>query len=313
MAVENLVALLVPFMERYLRRVRKLVLDAHARDLGRDTLGSVEGREESEDVYLGIDEESELEFTRECAELHQEHGLKIWIRSEHHQKGYGVGCNQKRHADVECDLDPFDGTAQYALRLQESWWSVGSFSRKGVPIVGGAVDILAGTIYLAHDDRVEEISIRSNRHRRVFPRDEISLSGASVVASYKGRWKYLFPWVELMEGVFSQESLKGINHNGNGGTPAYPWLAAAVTSAYVMPEGEPISEISPGAAFVRSAGLYLGVLRGNELEPFNPVAGMKGRVDGVFIAACTEELAHDIADRIRKFGNRCSRKLSSAA
>jgi len=296
-----LTSLLVPLLTDYLRAVRKLVLDTAAQGRGREILGDVPGREADEDVHVKVDWICEELLSVLCLDAHQRYGLKFWIRSEHAPQGYGVGCELKEDADVECDVDPFDGTDQFLKGIQEAWWSVLTFSHNGVPLVGGAVDILGGVIYRSFNGRVERISTRSNRRELVVPRDETSLSGDSVVASYKGKGKYFFPWVKLVQNLFAQEHLAGVTHYGNGGSFVYALLAAGVLSAYIMDAdpGEPISEISPGAGFVEAAGLCLLVVKGGSVRRLSALSGMEGRVKGIFIAACTEELARAIAEGLQ--------------
>ena len=298
LATEWLVSVLVVLTTDFLRSVRKLVLDLDRQDLGREILGEVAGRNPNDDKHGGVDKKSEELFAVFCTGAWVEHGIKFWIRSEHNQQGYGIGCDSREEADVECDIDPFDGTDQYVKRFREAWWSALTFSRGGVPLVGGTVDILVGILYLAYGGRVEEVSIRTGRRKRVLPRQEWQLNAESVVTAYKGRWKFISPWVERVEQLFSREDLEGTTHTGNGGSFVYSLLAAGVLSAYIMEE-EPVSEISPGAAFVQTTDLCLLLVKGGNITKLNPLLGMEGHVEGVLVAACTEELAWDIAEQLQ--------------
>lgn len=301
LATEQRLVVLVALVTDFLRAARKAVLDADAHDLWRGTIGSVPGRELSEDEYVEVDKSCEDLLVLFVREVYQEHGISFWIRSEHHPVGYGIGCERQEEASVECDIDPFDGTDQYRKRLRSAWWSVLTFSQGGKPLVGGAVDMLGGAIYRGYSGKIEEIITRTNHRAEKLPRTETYLSDESVVTSYKGKWRYFFPWVRRVTRLFSRKSLAGITHYGDGGSFVYALLAAGVLTAYIMDRvpGEPISEISPGAGFVESAGLCLLVVKGRNIKRFNPLSGMEGRVDGIFIAACNEELAWSIAKQLQ--------------
>jgi fructose-1,6-bisphosphatase/inositol monophosphatase family enzyme len=302
LATEQLLVALSALVIDYLRAVRRLVWDAHEKNLGRTILGSVVDREESEDVHAGIDKMCEDLLVEYCSALSHERGVRFWIRSEHTPQGYGIGCDTKEDAHVECDVDPFDGTDQYLKGIREAWWSVLSFSHNGVSVLGGAVDILGGVVYLSSEEGVVKISTRTNRRENMFPLQERKLTGESVVASYKGKWRYFCPWVGRVHKLFEKKELAGVTHYGNGGSFVYALLATGILWAYIMDgqPGEPISEISPGAAFVQSAKLCLLVVKGSNIRRFNPLSGMEGRVDGIFIAACNEELAWSIAKQLQQ-------------
>lgn len=298
---EQLVIVLVALVTDFLRSVRRTVLDADTQNIGRVALGAVPGREASEDEYLEVDKISEDSLGFFCSEVYREHGISFWVRSEHFPEGYGIGCERQEDAEVECDIDPFDGTDQYRKRLRSAWWSVLTFSQAGVPLLGGAVDILGGAIYRGYDGKAEEILIRTNQRTTRTPKTETRLNAESVVASYKGKWSYFFPWVGRVTRMFSRKELAAVTHYGDAGSMIYPLIATGVVSAYIMDvvPGEPKSEISPGAGFVQAGNLCALVVKGRNIRKFDPLCGMTGRVDGILIVACTEELAMSIARKLR--------------
>lgn len=285
---------LLELAEGFCREVIDLVLDSADEGQGRQTTGDVPGRESSEDVEVGIDGLCEALF-QSWVERYPE--LNIRIISEHRPDGYG-----SEDPDILCYLDPFDGSDQYRKGIREAWFSVFSFVKPdGTSLAGACVDILAGQLYLTDGKReITRVSLRSEQRVNVSPRKEVTLSSESVVAAYKGKWRYFDPWVLNLNRLFSQEELAGVTHTGNGGAYVYAFLAAGVFSAYIM-FGEPTDEITPGAAFVQAAGLQLFAVVDGELKSFHPILGPQdaelldegGRVE-FFIAVPTKGLAEHI-------------------
>ena len=286
--------LLLELAEQFGREICGRVLEFARERGGREVLGTVAGREITEDVYRGIDRECQEIFWQTCQEF-VSRGLRIRIISEHALEEHQ---HQPENPNVICYLDPFDGTDQFAKGIWEAWYSVFSFTTMdNQPLAGGCIDLIAGILYIADAGNkvVKRTYLETGETSIVSPSSATELSGESVVASYKGKWRYLMPWILMVSGHFAQERFRGITHYSWGGSFVYALLAAGVIEVYIMP-GEPTDEIRPGRAFADAANLYLcSVTQGGVLRLFT--WSQKRRVT-FFVAAANEQLARSVVGGI---------------
>lgn len=270
-------------------RARGLVLRLAEQGGGREVLGGVSGRPEEEDVYMGIDEQCQKLFV----EVVQARGLSMEVVSEHGIFTIGEGVPH-----VRCLLDPFDGTDQFRRGIRESWYSVFSIVDRATlrPLFGATLDILGGRLYLASSDGVKVVSLQTGVEISCSSRASVRLRDG-VLASYKGRAKYLLPWVRRMRRVIERPENAGVTHVGFGGSFIYALMAAGVVDAYVM-RREPTDEILPGIAFVEFADPPLrlfevsrGALKGLEARRLT-----RAKRIPMFIAAGSDALAAELAN-----------------
>lgn len=290
----TLVPLLLELTEQFCREICVYVRDLAEQRQAREILGVVEGREVTEDVYVGIDKQCQNMFWEKCQEF-AARGLRVQIVSEHPLE---VDQHQPEDPNVICYIDPFDGTDQFLKGIWEAWYSVFSFATpEGQDLVGGCVDIIAGIMYTANvlepepEQRIKRVFLNSGRLEFVTPSRVAELPADGVVASYKGKWRYLDPWMMMVASWFGQERFRGVTHYSWGGSFVYALLAAGVFLAYIMVR-EPTDEIRPGRAFVAAAGLFLAsVTETGVLRRFRWAQRRRVRF---FIAAANENLARSV-------------------
>lgn len=292
----ELVPLLRELVEQFTAEIRPIVLELAKYRGGREILGAVKDRPATEDVHVEIDRVCEAKFWEKCQEF-EARGVRVRIVSEHNPQGYGV-----EDPNVACDLDPFDGTDQFLKGIWEAWYSVFSFTTPGGrALFGGCLDFIAGILYTADalQKKVTQQFLDDGVTFEVSPSKETELSGNSVVASYKGKWRYLEPWVMMVQDYLSQEQFAGITHYSWGGSFIYALIAAGVVSVYLMPR-EPTDEIRPARALVGAADLCVySVTQGGILRLFR--WSQKRRVT-FFIAAPNRKLAESVVNGIWKGG-----------
>jgi fructose-1,6-bisphosphatase/inositol monophosphatase family enzyme len=279
-------------IDGYLRQLALEVPGLGREGGGRDVLGPVAGRDEREDVEIGLDRYSEdlLQRWLEGA------GADVELYSEHSRRRIG-GDGPAPHL-ITCD--PFDGSGHFMRGLPAEWWSVLTVWERAdgelVPVMGGAVDINRRELYKAGGSVVTVAGLDSGEETEVHPSDATFLSDDSIIAAYLMSPQYLKAWtnrsarlLDRMEKMFPRARLWT-----DGGACSYPWLARGLTHAYIMYD-EPRSEIDPGLGFAAASGLGVysvsenGDLRQYRFEPERSA----GRVPWL-IVACTEALARDI-------------------
>lgn len=290
----ELVPLLLELTEQFCREVCDYVRKLAEQQQAREVLGVVEGREPTEDVYVEVDRKCQTMFWDTCQEF-AARGLRVRIVSEHSLEEHQP---EPKDPNVVCYIDPFDGTDQFLKGIWEAWYSVFSFATpNGQDLVGGCVDLITGIMYTANTlepvpgQRITKVFLSSVRREFVNPSRAAELPADGVVASYKGKWRYLAPWMTMVETFFGQEHFRGVTHYGWGGSFVYALLAAGVFHVYIMVR-EPTDEIRPGRAFVAAAGLFLAsVTETGVLRRFR--WGQRRRVP-FFIAAANEILARSV-------------------
>ncbi len=283
-------ALLLGLLQQTLLAVSATVTSAVQRGAGADVLGAVPGRPAAEDLQIGIDDLCEQHY-RAMRDHCERAVLSVRLQSEH-------GAWGPSQPDYYLLVDPFDGSGLFRRGIRRDWWSVaGVVDAAGRAVAGGAIDLLAEEIFLAGHDGVARLSLRFGSSERARPSARQALDGEAVLAGYLMHWGYARPWLDLTAKL--AESYPASFVWPNGGSCIYPWLAAGLVDAYVMPD-EPRSEIDPGLAFAQIAGISLYVMeKDGLLTPyrFEPEKQAEGRVP-LFIAACTEGLARDLARHI---------------
>ena len=271
-------------LETALRRVSEEVLEQARQGLGREVVGAVPGRPESEDVEIGIDSRCDrilnesLSQARVAARVYSEHGIDL------------VGSGEPEYIVT---VDPFDGSGLYRRGIPAEWWSVASyFDTEGTPLGGAAVDILRGELYVAEEDGVTVGPLDGETRERVSPSDKKSLDGGVTLSAYLMQPSYITEWTARTKGLMARHP--GLRVWPNGGACIYPWLARGRVDAYLMFD-EPRSEVDPGLGFAARSGavLFEEGPDGSLKEYRFSSRDRTGRAD-LFVAACTEELARDI-------------------
>ncbi len=275
-------------LETALRRVSGEVLEQARQGLGREVVGAVPGRPESEDVEIGIDSRCD-EILLECL---SSAGVSAQVYSEHGADIVGSG-----QPEFIVAVDPFDGSGLYRRGIPAEWWSVASyFDAAGTPLGGVAVDILRDELYVAGEEGVTVAAVNGDERVPVAPSDRRALDEGVTLAAYLMQPSYISEWVGRMRSLLAR--YPGLRVWPNGGACIYPWLARGRVDAYLMFD-EPRSEVDPGMGFAARSGVCLfeagpdGILAEYKLSP--------GSSDGrapFFIAACTEELAQGIVAEI---------------
>lgn len=282
--------LLLAFIEAYLRAVIPTVLDVVGRGGGADVIGRVRGRRITEDVQIEMDKICTDLFVQTLQPFEQQ-GLRIRFFSEHDP--LGAGSQDPTHL---CAIDPFDGSGLLRRGLQKEWYTVLTiFDLNGMPLAGGAVDILARQLYLANNDGVFQLSLLDNSRAQGFPSQKTALDNNTVLAAYLMNRIYRVEWQEKAE-ILSEKMPGGILWC-NGGSCIYHLIAAGQVHAYVMFR-EPKSEIDPGLAFAHFAPFPVFSVEGDRLTPYRFVPGRQAERVPFFVAACTEELAREIVQTI---------------
>lgn len=289
--------LLLRLGERFCREVVPFVLRLDKEGKGRKVVAAVAGRPEAEDEQLDLDKRCDKLFER----LLKKSDLKVHVFSEHGE--YGVPLEE---AEYFCSIDPFDGSGLYRRGVRWDWWSVLSFfDLKGNPLVGCAVDILSGKMYLAYDQKATMIYLAQNKEdeyvESLCPSRQTSLGDDSHIAVYLMDPSYMGSWIDRGGKLLARmrRRFKRARLYANGGSCIYPLLAGGIVQGYVMFR-EPRSEIDPGMGFAKTAGLALfSVQPDGRMVPYTRYQPSKrtGRVP-FFVAACNEAFATNLVQII---------------
>ncbi|MDO8470473.1 MAG: hypothetical protein Q7S63_00670 [bacterium] len=318
---------LLLLLEEFLKAVIELVEEKrYDKRQSSDILGTVAGRSVDEDVEIKIDRECEDLFKKHFRKFCREHHIAVQVYSEHGTYKLGRG-----KVVYLCFIDPFDGSGLFQRGLPAEWYSVLSIcTPDGRPVVGGTVDILRRELFLADvpNEQVELCDLRRGTREMVTPSSRTAVDNETILAAYLIDPSYQEEWTDRMRPFFASSprqsrnsfsrlrrrlaripgirhlirqplTLPGIRTWPNGGSCIYSWLAMGRVHAYVM-FNEPRSEIDPGLAFAEASGLTLFSVEANgRLIPYSFQAGQSaGRVP-FFIAACSDDLARDIARLVR--------------
>ena len=260
---------------------------------GRSVLGPVAGRQEVEDVEIGLDRYSEdlLESWLE------KHGADVEVHSEHSLRRIG-GDGQ---APFLITCDPFDGSGHFMRGLPAEWWSVLTVWKPGPDgpraVMAGAVDINRRDLYAARGTEVTVEKLDRGGIEQVRPSAARTLTDESIVAAYLMSPRYVRYWTRRSAGLLRvmDERTPKARLWTDGGACSYPWLARGLLQAYVMYD-EPRTEIDPGLGFAEAAGLgVFAVSPSGELAPYRFEPGRSSERVPWLIAACTEDLAAQVA------------------
>ena len=271
-------------LQTALRRVSEEVREQAREGLGREVVGDVPGRPESEDVEIGIDSRCDAIFI-ECL---QDTGVAVRVYSEH-----GVDLVGSGEPEYIVVVDPFDGSGLYRRGIPAEWWSVASyFDCAGTPLGASALDILRGDLYTASVEGVSVGQVNGDDRMLVTPSDRRSLGDSVTLAAYLMQPSYINEWVKRTRNLL--ERYPGLRVWPNGGACIYPWLARGRVDAYVMFD-EPRSEIDPGLGFAARSGVKLfEVGHHGNLEEYRFSSKDRAGRSPFFVAACTTELAQSI-------------------
>ena len=262
---------------------------------GRETLGAVPGRPESEDVEIGLD--------RACQEVIEgwlaRTGAAIEVHSEHGVSRVGPTDSTPEYLVA---VDPFDGSGLYARGIPAEWWSVISVFEAGslAPVAGAAADVLRREVYAAGPGGVTVGLLDGDSQASVEPNPRRELDNGAVLALYLMSPVYRSHWTDRGAAFMDMlaHRFPGCLLWPNGGSCIYPWIARGIVDAYISFD-EPVSEIDPGLAFAHFAGYPVFEVRGDgTLEPHEFVPGRMAERTPLLITACTEELARELAAEI---------------
>ena len=271
-------------LETALRRVSEEVREQARQGLGREVVGAVPGRPESEDVEIGIDSRCDEILIESLLDA----GVTARVYSEH-----GVALVGSGEPEYIVAVDPFDGSGLYRRGIPAEWWSVASyFDRAGTPLGASALDILRGELYTAGAEGVSVGPVNGDDRMLVTPSDRRSLDDSTTLAAYLMQPSYINEWVTRMRNLLTR--YPGLRVWPNGGACIYPWLARGLVDAYVMFD-EPRSEVDPGLGFAARSGLHLFEVGDNgSLEEYRFSSKDRAGRSPFFVAACTTELARNI-------------------
>lgn len=283
-------------VDGYLRQLAEEVPRLREGGKGRDVLGPVAGRTETEDVEIGLDRFSEdlLE------EWLQKAGADVDLVSEHSRRRIG-GDGPAAHL-ITCD--PFDGSGHFMRGLPAEWWGVLTvWEPSGAgpePIMAGAIDINRRELYMAERSTVTVETLATGEVQQVEPSNAEALSDNSIIAAYLMSPQYITHWttrsarlLARMERDYPRSRLWT-----DGGACSYPWLARGLTQAYVMYD-EPRTEIDPGLGFAKASGVRVfSVAESGDLTDYRFEPERSSERVPWLIAACTQALAEDIVQAV---------------
>ena len=177
-------------LETALRRVSEEVHEQARQGLGREVVGAVPGRPESEDVEIGIDSRCDEILIESLSDA----GVTARVYSEH-----GVDLVGSGEPEYIVAVDPFDGSGLYRRGIPAEWWSVASyFDAAGTPLGASALDILRGELYTAGAEGVSVGPVNGDDRVAVTPSDRRSLDDSTTLAAYLMQPSYLNEWVTRM-------------------------------------------------------------------------------------------------------------------
>ena len=271
-------------LQTALRRVSEEVLEQARQGLGREVVGAVPGRPESEDVEIGIDSRCDEILVESLSEA----GVAARVYSEHGSNLVGGG-----EPEYIVTVDPFDGSGLYRRGIPAEWWSVASyFDGEGTPLGGAAVDILRGELYAADADGVTVGPVNREMREPVSPSDKKSLGSDVTLSAYLMQPSYITEWSARTREMMGK--YPGLRVWPNGGACIYPWLARGRVDAYLMFD-EPRSEVDPGLGFAARSGVMVFEAGSNgSLNEYRFSSKDRAGRAALFVAACTTELAQNI-------------------
>ncbi len=275
--------------------VVRLTETFRAEGRGREAIGSVPGRPETEDVEIGLD--------RACQEAIEgwlgRTGAPIEVHSEHGVSRVGPAGSAPEYVVA---VDPFDGSGLYARGIPAEWWSVVSAFEAGTlaPVAGAAADVLRREVYSAGPGGVNVGPLDGDSPANVNPNGRRGLDDGAVIALYLMSPVYRSHWTDRGAAFMDMLARRfpGCLLWPNGGSCIYPWIARGIVDAYISFD-EPVSEIDPGLAFAHFAGYPVFEVRDDgTLKPHVLVPGRMAERTPLLITACTEELARELAAEI---------------
>ncbi|PZC41432.1 MAG: Fructose-1,6-bisphosphatase [Chloroflexi bacterium] len=277
-------------LDKYLRQLIIDIPQLDSSGFGRNTIGAVPGRQETEDVEIGLDKYSE-DLLETFVKKSQ---CNVQIYSEHSNRTVGnVG-----QSDYLITCDPFDGSGHYMRGIPAEWWAVitvwDPISMK--PVWAGASDINRKELYFADSNGVKIDLLDGNEPRSVAASKQTKISDNSIIAAYLMSPEYIRHWTFKSSRFLQsmEENYPQVRIWTDGGACSYPWLARGITNAYMM-FNEPRSEIDPGLGFAWASGVKVyAVSDSGELNEyvFDPQKS-SGRVPWL-IAACNKKFAVDL-------------------
>lgn len=279
--------MLEELIRKYLSEVTKTVLSLAKKRRGRRISGSVPGRSVTEDLKIELDQVCENILKKVLREFE----IRIRVYSEHETYG-------NLSPEYLCAIDPFDGSGLYRRGFEFEWYSVLTiFNLKGVPLIGGAADILGNKIYLADSKKRRCFLLENGKQAKVLRRTKKNaVNGQTRIAAYLMDSDYLLPWVERMKNLLKK--FPGVWIWPNGGAGIYHMISAGKIHAYIM-FNEPRSEIDPGLAFAKASSYaVVSVQKDRSCQDYKFMPGKQSERVPFFIAATTKKLIRSILREI---------------
>jgi len=266
---------------------------------GRERVGIVVGRED-EDVEILIDREGQNLSEESLTALGEKYGLSFFVFSEH--KSFMVGTGEP---DCFLALDPTENSDEYSKNTGTPLYHVAGFWSKDRSSMGAVcINLTDGKIYINLDGFNYELKQEPQGVILIpfppTPRIETIDDPNFIWASYVGKHKYKKFVDENLE-TLDEHRHQHSSFHGKGGSHIYAHAAQNGT-AYIMGH-EPVAEIAPGYAFVKSAdftianvsedGTYAPVRFDPQYYYKNPDAYKTDRISFLVVAP-TPSLANEI-------------------
>ncbi len=276
--------------ELYARRSINILHAPVKEGLGKEVLGSVEGR--PEDEQLGIDSYGEHILTN----LIRESLLPAYVFGEHNNYDFAGG-----NPRVFFAIDSFDNTSQYKRGLDTTPYSVlAAYHPDGRPMAATAADLKDRKFYIAQgigQDRQSLVVVDTEmtQTKEIYRSERTTIKDPNfTLATYLGSNEYSLKFFSHFDRLVADMHPKGVLYGG-GGAYIYALLAAGAVDAYVMFD-EPRGEIDPGFPLARAAGCTIvsvdpetGKWEDYKFEPEKHHQNVP-----LFIAASTSEVRDEI-------------------
>jgi hypothetical protein len=221
--------------------------------------------------------------------------LSPYVKNEGERR-YGVSLEECPFGFMS--VNPLEVAADRAFSV------LSLFRLDGTALIGGAIDLVSGTYFLANSEDGVLLKEGNSPSRSASPRAELSLNGeVRQITLATNKWDPGFAWDERVEKALTRR-FKTLRYWPYSGSHVYALLSTGDIHGYVMlaDPGEKRPSIDAGFAFAKLAKCPVVVVRtdGKRVWRFHyrPRAGSEKLVGGTLVAACNEEMLNDIIERI---------------